>query len=110
MKSTLDPTGATHPIFKQDYALGTMSDAELESVIRERLDTLFHPTSTARMAPLEDGGVVDTYLRVRGVENLRIVDASIFPTIPSGHTVSHFQHLSANCFMRIAFRMDLSSL
>jgi choline dehydrogenase len=40
------------------------------------------------MAPREDNGVVDAELKVYGVKGLRIVDASIFPSIVSGHTVS----------------------
>ena len=39
------------------------------------------------MAKLEAGGVVDAYLRVHGLENVRIADASVFPSIISGHTV-----------------------
>lgn len=57
-------------------------------MIRNGVETLYHPCCTARMAPLEDGGVVDTALRVYGIANLRIVDASVFPNITSGHTVS----------------------
>ena len=56
-------------------------DAELDRIIRERLETTYHPTSTARMAPKESGGVVDSSLKVYGVDCLRVVDASIFPTI-----------------------------
>jgi hypothetical protein len=67
--------------------LSTASPAELRAYIRNYLETLYHPTSTARMAPLSDGGVVDARLRVHGVQGLRVVDASIFPTIISGHTV-----------------------
>jgi choline dehydrogenase len=44
------------------------------------VNTLYHPTSTARMARREDGGVVDEELRVYGVRGLRVVDASVFPT------------------------------
>lgn len=40
------------------------------------------------MAPLEDGGVVDTRLRVHGIEGLRVIDASVFPSIVSGHTAA----------------------
>jgi len=47
---------------------------------------VYHPTSTCRMAPLEQGGVVDAELRVYGVEGLRVCDASVFPEIVSGHT------------------------
>ncbi|KAJ7473516.1 alcohol oxidase [Mycena latifolia] len=49
---------------------------------------LFHPTSTARMALRAAGGVVDAWLRVHGVDNLRIADASVFPTIPANHTAA----------------------
>ena len=70
-----------------------LPNADLEDPLIERhilklVETLYHPTCTARMAPLEGGGVVDAYLRVHGTSNLRVVDASVFPTIPSGHTVS----------------------
>ncbi|KAI5115370.1 hypothetical protein M0805_009230 [Coniferiporia weirii] len=71
-----------------DHALHNLSDLDLEAVVRDRTETLFHPTSTARMARLEDGGVVDAYLRVHGVEGLRVVDASVFPTITAGHTAA----------------------
>lgn len=40
------------------------------------------------MAPLEDGGVVDSQLRVHGVQCLRVCDASVYTKIVSGHTVS----------------------
>jgi len=66
--------------------LPTANLTELRAYVRSHLESLFHPTSTARMAPLSDGGVVDGQLRVHGVQSLRVVDASIFPTIISGHT------------------------
>ena len=47
--------------------------------------TLYHPTSTARMGS-DDGSVVDPELRVRGVERLRVADASVMPQIIRGHT------------------------
>jgi len=62
------------------------SDAELEELIRERVQTLYHPASTCRMAPEADSGVVDSHLRVYGIKGLRVADASIFPEIVSGHT------------------------
>ena len=70
-----------------DLSLRGLSDAELEAVVRQRVETLYHPVSTCRMARFEEGGVVDPFLRVYGIENLRIADASIFSTIPSGHPV-----------------------
>ncbi|KAF8484414.1 hypothetical protein JB92DRAFT_3131486 [Gautieria morchelliformis] len=69
-----------------DLSLRGLSDADLEAQVRLRIETLYHPASSCRMAKLEDGGVVDGFLRVYGIENLRVADASIFPTIPSGHT------------------------
>lgn len=47
--------------------------------------TSFHPCGTTKMAPRDNGGVVDHHLRVYGTKHLRVVDASIFPTIPSGN-------------------------
>ncbi|KIJ29293.1 GMC oxidoreductase [Sphaerobolus stellatus SS14] len=71
-----------------DHNLHNASDEELEDIVRQRPETIFHPTCTCRMARLEDGGVVDAYLRVHGISNLRVVDASIFPYIPAGHTAA----------------------
>jgi choline dehydrogenase len=51
---------------------------------REAGDTVFHPTSTCRMG-IDARAVVDPQLRVRGVERLRVVDASIMPAVPSGN-------------------------
>src|SRR5579872_243882 len=49
--------------------------------------TIFHPVGTARMGPESDiGAVVDARLRVHGIERLRVIDASIMPTITSGNT------------------------
>lgn len=70
-----------------DHALHERSNLDIEAEVRKRVETLYHPTSTARMAPREDRGVVDARLRVYGVKGLRVVDASVFPTIIAGHTV-----------------------
>jgi len=49
--------------------------------------TIFHPVGTAKMGPPQDGdAVVDGRLRVHGIERLRVIDASIMPTITSGNT------------------------
>jgi choline dehydrogenase len=60
-------------------------DALLDD-FRARADTVYHPTSTCMMGPDAATSVVDARLRLHGVKGLRVVDASIFPTITSGNT------------------------
>ncbi|KAI0469423.1 GMC oxidoreductase-domain-containing protein [Xylaria cf. heliscus] len=60
----------------------------LMDTIRSMVRTEFHPSGTAAIMPRSVGGVVDTGLRVYGTRNLRVVDASIMPLIPSGHIQS----------------------
>lgn len=85
MASFLDHTDRHKEL---DHLLHLKTDAELEKIVRNRIETLYHPACTARMAPKADGGVVDAKLRVYGISNLRVCDASVMPTIVSGHTVS----------------------
>jgi choline dehydrogenase-like flavoprotein len=61
------------------------SDAEIEAFIRQYADTIYHPVGTCRMGsgPLD---VVDAELRVHGLQALRVVDASMMPSIISGNT------------------------
>jgi choline dehydrogenase len=63
-----------------------VSDEELVADIRARAYSVFHPVSTCRMGfdPMEN--VVDSRLRVHGIAGLRVIDASIFPTVTSGNT------------------------
>ncbi|HLJ20183.1 MAG TPA: GMC oxidoreductase, partial [Stellaceae bacterium] len=59
-----------------------VADADIRSFIRQVAGTVFHPCGTCRMGE-DDGAVVDSELRVRGLEGLRVVDASVMPVIPS---------------------------
>ncbi len=61
------------------------SDAELEHALRERVELIYHPVGTCRMGAGEDA-VLDPELRLRGLEGLRVIDASVFPIIPGGNT------------------------
>ncbi len=67
--------------------IGVQTDEELLAHTRKKATTVFHPVGTCKMAPESDqGSVVDERLRVRGVEGLRVIDASIMPTLTSGNT------------------------
>lgn len=60
------------------------SEAEIAAFVRESSNTVHHPSGTCRMGAADDeGAVVGPALRVRGLEGLRIADASVFPTTPS---------------------------
>jgi len=61
------------------------SDEGLLDYARRRGGTVYHPTSTCKMGN-DPMAVVDAELRVRGVEKLRVADASIMPTVVSGNT------------------------
>jgi choline dehydrogenase len=63
------------------------SDEQMEGLLRMTIGTTFHPVGTAKMgAPTDPEAVVDQQCRVRGVDGLRVVDASIMPTIPRANT------------------------
>jgi choline dehydrogenase-like flavoprotein len=65
----------------QDVLAAPMTtDAEIEQVLRDRSDTLYHPVGTCKMGS-DDMAVVDARLKVHGLQGLRVVDASIMPTI-----------------------------
>ena len=69
-----------------DLNLSTMTDEELLLDFRERSGTVYHPCGTCRMGNDAATSVVDTDLRVHGVDGLRVVDASVFPNITSANT------------------------
>ena len=61
------------------------NDQAIVNALRERSDTIYHPVGTCKMGN-DEMAVVDSELRVKGVENLRVVDASIMPTLVGGNT------------------------
>jgi choline dehydrogenase len=61
-------------------------DEALLADFRARADTVYHPTSTCVMGPDPISSVVDARLKVHGLSGLRVIDASVFPTITSGNT------------------------
>lgn len=68
-----------------ERSAAAQSDAEIEAFIRQHADTIYHPVGSCRMGqgPMD---VVDERLRVRGIDGLRVVDASIMPSIVGGNT------------------------
>ncbi|MDF2781988.1 MAG: choline dehydrogenase, partial [Geminicoccaceae bacterium] len=60
--------------------------AEIDAFVRARAESAYHPSCSCRMGPESDAtAVVDGACRVHGTEGLRVVDASIMPSIPSGN-------------------------
>jgi choline dehydrogenase-like flavoprotein len=63
-----------------------VAEEDLEADLRRRLMLIYHPAGTARMSDTHSQAVVDSQLRVHGLQGLRVVDASIMPTITGGNT------------------------
>ena len=70
---------------KELFTAGITTDDEIRDVLRRRSDTIYHPVGTCRMGT-DELAVVDPELRVRGLSGLRVVDASIMPTLIGGNT------------------------
>jgi choline dehydrogenase-like flavoprotein len=65
---------------------GVDTDDDIRKVLRENVDTVYHPVGTCKMGVNDPLAVVDPKLRVYGLEGLRVVDASIMPTLIGGNT------------------------
>ncbi|MCL2715749.1 MAG: choline dehydrogenase [Alphaproteobacteria bacterium] len=62
------------------------TDDDIRAILRQRVDTVYHPVGTCRMGVNDPLAVVDPQLKVHGFEGLRVVDASIMPTLIGGNT------------------------
>lgn len=60
------------------------NDAEIDAFVRQAVESAYHPSCSCRMGE-DDEAVVDSDMRVRGIDSIRVVDSSIFPTIPNGN-------------------------
>jgi choline dehydrogenase-like flavoprotein len=93
----LDILARTEPLASQLLKGGRTIPANFSSIqsldtvktfIKDTLTTQYHPVGTCAMLPLEKGGVVDPTLKVYGTSNLRVIDASVFPTHLRGNIQS----------------------
>lgn len=79
------PAFAAHRGEERRPGAHLQTDEEIASGVRRYAHTLYHPVATCRIGGAGNG-VVDPELRVHGLEGLRIVDASVLPSLPRGHT------------------------
>lgn len=79
------PALAPHRLAELEPGPAVQSDDEIRDYVRRRAETIYHPVGTCRMGR-DTMAVVDPRLRVRGVTSLRVVDASVMPTLIGGNT------------------------
>jgi choline dehydrogenase-like flavoprotein len=80
-------TPALRALQKKDmFTLGIDTDDDIRALLRARVDTIYHPVGTCKMGAGDPMAVVDLTLKVHGLEGLRVVDASIMPTLIGGNT------------------------
>ncbi len=82
------------------------SDSELDAFVRAKAESAYHPSCTCKMG-VDDMAVTDSEGKVRGAQNLRIVDASIMPSIPSGNLNAPVIMMAEKLADRIAGRSAL---
>lgn len=86
MTKKLMESSVFQSITKQDlFTSNVHTDEEIREVLRDRSDTVYHPVGSCKMG-VDDMAVVDARLRVYGIQNLRVVDASIMPKVVNGNT------------------------
>ena len=77
---------ALSEIYKRDlFTADVKSDDDIRAILRQRVDTVYHPVGSCKMG-VDDMAVVNPQLQVYGIQNLRVVDASIMPNVINGNT------------------------
>lgn len=86
LTQTLMQSEAFKSMIKKDlFTANVHTDEEIRQVLRDRSDTVYHPVGSCKMG-VDEMAVVDPRLRVYGIQNLRVVDASIMPKVVNGNT------------------------
>ena len=87
MTRRLMETPAIKALQKTDhFTADVRTDNDIRNVLRQRVDTVYHPVGTCKMGVNDAMAVVDPKLKVHGVQGLRVADASIMPTLIGGNT------------------------
>jgi choline dehydrogenase-like flavoprotein len=84
-KKLMDAPSFANIRSKDIFTPDVKTDDDIRKIIRERADTVYHPVGTCKMGN-DAMAVVDATLKVHGIENLRVVDGSIMPTLVGGNT------------------------
>lgn len=73
-------------LYKQDlFTAHVQTDDDIREVLRNRVDTVYHPVGSCKMG-IDEMAVVDPELQVYGIQGLRVIDASIIPSVVNGNT------------------------
>ena len=85
-KKLLDAPSLASRIKRDTATANVVTDEDIRAVLRKRVDSVYHPVGTCKMGLDADSVVDPTTLKVHGLEGLRVIDASIMPTLVSGNT------------------------
>ena len=86
-----------YPILEVEPLPDMQDDTAIDSFVKISASTCYHYTSTCRMAPESEGGVLDDRLRVHGVRGLRVADSSACPQIPATHPAAAAVMIAEKC-------------
>ncbi|MBC7750507.1 MAG: GMC family oxidoreductase N-terminal domain-containing protein [Candidatus Saccharibacteria bacterium] len=84
-KKLMDAEAFKGVISKDLFTANIQNDDDIRAVLRQRTDTVYHPVGSCKMG-IDDMAVVDPTLKVYGIQGLRVVDASIMPSVVNGNT------------------------
>jgi choline dehydrogenase len=85
-----------HPLLKHEITPGSLKGSALEQIVRNSVSTIWHQSCTAKMG-CDPMSVVDSHLKVYGIDNLRIADGSIMPRISTGNTMAPCVVIGERC-------------